>query len=203
MSHLFEIHITVDHTQGLYKLYEYAENNKLKTVLAVSKTGVHKDQYMLTKWVRCNTNIAILSAQKISQDLEKDYNIKVLRTKVEAVATFEYMDNYFAENKSKLDNYFEFHFNIENCNNLTNLEKCINNIKRLPNSVLGTSINFMGENLPLITVRCYLPELTKANDICTYYKSCLSKEGYMLSTKMQSEFSVFDNNLYIDNGWLQ
>ncbi len=211
ISGLFEIHITVDTKDGLYNLWNYTFNEKLtKLILAVSKTGDYKEQYMISKWKNGTFKEVLDKTNKIIDDMKK-YNIKILRSKIEAMSgnigvpnTEDEFSNFILKNKC--NPYFEYHAKIELMNNNIELleswcrdQNIIFNKKSV---YLGISINICGSKVPLLTIRVYnhgkLYSLENKNLIL----KSLKEQKFKINGDIQQEFAIYDTFEDMDKGWL-
>lgn len=120
---LFEIHITFvnedDSIMNLIKFKNAYSEKNLKMVLAVSSKGTHLNQLMISKWKSGTSHEAICCARDLVLDAE-EYNLKILRIKVEAMASNhgvpqtnqEYINYTNSIKDINSSPYFEYHAKI-------------------------------------------------------------------------------------------
>lgn len=222
---LFEIHITVDHTDknggnGFYNLYNYvSKNNGMKLILAVAKNGDYPNQntgsltqYMISKFKNGTEQEVIERALEIAREMKQE-NIEVLRVKVESMAfndgvpvTMEDYKKYILLPKTGKP-YFEFHAKIKPFNNeLESLVEFWNkNTILKPHVFVALSINLLSrsENKnPLLTIRVYDGGRIDAIDLKNAIFDDLKNKNYHIIDAIQQEFSVYDTNENLDKGWL-
>jgi len=217
-ANLHEIHITINNENNFVKLisfvnkYEFTNKKKLKIVYAVS--NVSNNQYMISHFINANSMDAIKKAKQIADEMV-DFGIIVLRVKVEQRSTSsmpqnktQYYDvqNYLRGNigepLSKC--YFEFHLKLKMINNksmfsIENMEK-----DAKINKNVAISYNLCSANMkPLLTIRLYDTGYIEAVNYKDKVISEMENLGYeFLEEYCQQEFSVYDNNSSIDDGWL-
>lgn len=205
---LFEIHITVDISTGLYKLWEYTNNNKgVKLIMAVADEGLCKDQYMISKWKNGNFSDVVNRALEMELDMIS-MDIKPIRVKVESMAHNNGVpattSDYESLSKSKEimgRPYFEFHAKIElNSHTIKDLTTMLKGI-RYTDTFVAHSINICGSKVPLLTIRVY----NHGRDYAIHAKDIVLtqiKTMFKIIGNIQQEFSVFDTNEEMDKGWL-
>jgi hypothetical protein len=195
---VFEIHITVDHEQdGFVKLLEYSKTlPNTKVLYAVS--DIRNNQYMLSMYTpRVTLHTVIEKANKLAEDMLSQ-GMTVIRVKVEAMinsATVGIPENGIGENE-----YFEYHVKIKKLGKPTSFA----NLTTDHTVQTAISYNLMSKNiLPLYTIRMYNIGLTSANDYKDKILKCLQNIGYEFADHIQSEFTVYDSNIELDNGLLK
>lgn len=217
-TNLHEIHITVDHENNYVKLisfvnqYENKYKKKIKIVHAVS--NVSNNQYMVSHFVNANKIDAINKAKEISNEMKK-FGITVLRVKVELRSIINmpqdiiqyyqiqnYLHDMFKELSSKC--YFEFHLKLKMINNkkLFNIDNMEDDVKKYKN--VAISYNLCSANMkPLLTIRLYDIGYIEAVNYKNKIVDNMKFLGYeFLEEYCQQEFSIYDDNPHIDNGWL-
>lgn len=215
---IYEIHITVDPKNNYVSLLFFIDqykSYKLKPVFAVS--SVMNNQYMLSCFVginvknnknndndndnnKNNDNEAIEKANQMTNDLIND-KITVLRTKVESHNVSQFPQHEI-ENKN---NYFEFHVKVLKYPSYKQLEKYILWFKGLSqvHSQLGISYNLCSKFLkPLLTIRIYHYGFVYAINYKNKILNDMKKNGYEFDDKIQQEYSIYDTNPQLDEGWL-
>lgn len=213
---LFEIHITVDHLAdgGFYNLFNYVSKQgaqgAMKLIFAVAKEGIHRDQYMISKFKNGTIEEVINRADQIKKEME-DMGISILRVKVESMAFNEGVPvteidytNFLNTTKTGKP-YFEFHAKLK-VDSLEKIEKIIEEIRTgyydLISVKVALSYNILGSKLPLLTIRIY----NHGRNIALYHKDKILDQikgyGYHITDAIQQEFSVYDTNDEFDKGWL-
>jgi hypothetical protein len=202
---LFEIHITVDHSQGFIDLYNFVNTSKekLKLVLACMDKS---EQYMLTKWCANRTVDEAIDIANNVADIMKSKGLKVTRVKVESTSintgvpqtTEDYVlaVEQLSKHSENRDIYTEFHYKILNITDWRDLSTIVQK------HGAAVSVNLCGkEKKILLTLRCYdgFVEAYRARDLL--FKN-LQEDGVVLSEEGQSEFSVYDSYPELDRDWL-
>ena len=215
---LFEIHITVDYSDGgFYNLFNYvSKNDGMKLILAVAKEGDHRDQYMISKFKNGTEQEVIDRALQIKEEMIKE-NIEVLRIKVESMAFNEkvpvtdedYKEFIKVERIGKP--YFEFHAKIKT-ENIQKLEEIIISLREIlkrwkenetcKSTFMALSFNLCGSKIPLLTIRVYNNGRHTSIRIKDFILEYLKKQDYHIVDAIQQEFSVYDTNDSLDKGWL-
>jgi len=210
MSGLYEIHITVDHNQGFYNLLNFVNSKKnMKILFAISRSNNY--QYMVTHFT-CKETIeqSVDKALSIATQLEK-HNITILRTKVEMRNTINMPIDQEAYNilKHHLDQtynhtngkpYFEFHLKISNTG--IDLDKLEDDVNQFENSVISYNLCSIHKK-PILTIRMYDTGYKDATNYKNTVVNSLKQLGYVFEDKIQEEFSVYDSNQSVDDGWIQ
>ena len=221
---LYEIHITVD-MENLFNLWKYVDEHPgTKLILAVSKEGSFKHQYMISKWKNGTYEQVLAKMRTIEEDM-KSYDINLVRSKIESMAhnkgvpeteeeMTEYLKNTLVDSEIRSEQlvgkpYFEYHAKIDlNKKSIDDLETVLNGNYLTSNDKLGddtyfnASVNICGSKKYLITIRIYNHGRTyseKQKDIVLDY---IKEQGYIIDIAIQQEFSVYDDNDSIDIGWL-
>jgi hypothetical protein len=229
---VFEIRITVDVSNSNYtNLLSFIKDNDhkrhMKVVFAVTSGG--NNQYMLSYFTRkSNEQLAITDATNTANILLNNYGITVLRTKVEGhncIGTPNTDEEYwgakmylrkyrreFGSQYTSSSPYFEFHVKVNDGNpnfeSNTMLEKdvaeVIENSTKLESTLAGVSYNLCSSNRkPLLTIRVYEAGFIKAQDYKDEILDALKGKGYTFEDKIQQEFSIYDSNVTLDEGWLE
>lgn len=205
-SGIFEVHITVEYEGKFVKLYDFIlKHQQLKMVFAVS--SVNNNQLMVSYFSKqASEKLVIDSANKLAKEMEQN-EIKVLRVKVEghnvkntpqtSLDFFE-VKNYLYKNYKYERPYFEFHVKVNITSHCLVLERICGNFP-----FVAVSYNICSSNCkPLLTIRVYNEGFIQAkrykDKVLNYLKSC----GYTFDDKIQQEFSIYDTNVELDNGWI-
>jgi len=210
---LFEIHITVDTTNGYYPLWKYIHNKRdLKLIHATSETGIHPEQYMVSKWKKNGSYDEVLEKTNyIVKDMERN-GIKVIRAKIESMAlntgvpnTADEYDIFVSTNDLVGKPYFEYHGKVDLCSNdldqLTSWCKSMQ-FKYDDDVYIGLSVNICGSKIPIITIRVYKHGRQYAKRYKNIVLDNLKTQGFKVIKNIQQEFSVHDINDSIDKNWL-
>lgn len=212
---VFEIHITVDPEKNFVKLLnfvkKYEKSKGMKVVYAVS--SVKNNQYMLSYFTRKNNDtLAVNSALNIANELCID-GIKVARVKVEGHnvngtpmtnreydAIKQYLTNKYDNGCGKP--YFEFHVKISNRQTEDLRFDVLENDIQKYNGVAVSHNLCSSDRKPLLTIRVYDKGFINAQKYKDMVINDLKNIGYIFENKIQQEFSIYDSNASIDNGWL-
>jgi hypothetical protein len=212
---LFEIHITIDPEGNYVKLLHFCQkiykSTNLKIIYAVSE--VKNNQLMISHFTKKDNDHDAIKKAKYLENQIREFNIKIIRVKVEAhnmksfpfsMKDYKNYCEYIKKNYGDISGipYFEFHLKIGhntiNENYLENLEKDISNFKGV-----AISYNICSNNCkPLLTIRVYDIGYEMAHKYKDYVIDKLKEKGYVFDEKIQIEFSIYDNNCNLDNGWL-
>lgn len=214
---IFEIHITVG-TEGdsLHRLWKYCSvRPTIKIVLAVADEGRVKNQYMISKY-KSGTTAQMISTARLMASQLKSAGLTILRVKVEAMADNDGvprsdadMDRYLSVT-DKMENpnpYFEFHTKI-----VVGKDHVYRDLQQTLSEFQSTcghrrvfanvSINLCGSKVPLMTLRIYDMGRDRAYAIKDRLFEFVKSRGFRMDGKTQYEFSVYDSNESIDEGWL-
>ncbi len=216
LNGIFEIHITVDPQNNFVRLLEfvkyYEKTKSLKIVYAVS--SITNNQYMISHFTRkSDEKEAIDNALHIAKDM-CSFNIKVNRVKVEShgaegtPVTKKDYQLFFKWLKNKYKNepigtpYFEFHVKVSANRKeeqyFSLLERDVKNFK-----FTAISYNLCSQNRhPLLTIRVYGEGFSEAEKYKDFVINQLKNRGYVFEDQIQQEFSIYDSNSKMDEGWL-
>ncbi len=212
---VFEIHITVDPENNFVKLLQFvkkmSKSTNLKIVFAVSE--VKNNQLMISHFTRKGSEKEAIQTAKSFESEMCAFGIKVVRVKIEShnissiPLTKKDYDKYYEYLKKTYENlcgkpYFEFHVkvgnNIINDNYYQLLSDDLKHFKGV-----AVSYNLCSSNCkPLLTVRVYDTGYQVAQKYKDSVLDSLKLKGYIFEDKIQTEFSVYDTNSNLDNGWL-
>ena len=215
LSGIFEIHITVDPLDNYVSLLSYVKQYEkirgMKVVYAVSSEK--NNQYMLSYFTRKDDDkLAIESANKTADEL-KQLGIKVVRTKVEGhgvegtpMTTEDYklVESYLHDKYNGLEGkpYFEFHVKVGNKENEhLDYEKLEMDVEGYE----GVAISYnlcSAEKKPLLTIRVYNDGFLNAQAYKDLIINNMKRKAYVFESKIQQEFSIYDTNSSLDEGWL-
>jgi len=218
---VFEIHITVDHTQGFMKLIDFSNNyekmgcGSMKVLFAVSHEN--NNQYMISHFTRKQTSVdAIIKANKIAEEM-KESGIIVKRVKVEAIVSagtqgiplnkeeYKIMCGKISEVKLQYTickPYFEFHVKVNHDDEL--IFKLRSLFPLLKEIQIAISCNIMSRSgmKPLLTLRMYDMGLVEAQNYKDLILNTCKNNGYILADQIQEEFSIYDSFVEEDKGWI-
>lgn len=212
---VFEIHITIDPENNYVKLLQFvkkmSKNTNLKIVYAVSE--VKNNQLMISHFTRKKSEKDAIQTAKYFESEMCAFGIKVVRVKIESHNTgcipltkkdYEKYCEYIKKNYEGVSGkpYFEFHVKVGNNTINENYMECLNkDIKHFTG--VAVSYNICSSNCkPLLTVRVYDEGYQMAQKYKDSVLENLKLKGYVFDDKIQTEFSVYDNNSDLDNGWL-
>jgi hypothetical protein len=211
ISGTFEIHITVNAENDYTRLWSFARLHKCKLILAAASNGIFPNQYMISKWVhKSSLDDAVTKAKEYAAIMIKDFQIKVERVKVEAIANaqgvpvtdeeYATISNYLCDKyNNNTTPYFEFHMKVEPKNDETFADMKAN----CENIGAAISINMCSaKKIPLVTLRYYGIGRENAETNLTSFKDKLVKMGYTEPDSIQKEFSCYDDNVSIDKDWI-
>ena len=195
---LHEIHITTE-INDLFKLRLFCLDHKIKPILALSDYGSFPIQPMISKFKNGTSTEVIEKANKIASDMT-EYGIKVIRIKVESMIH----NKGVPLEKNDLcspNNYFEFHlkFDINDSREWNTLAKVCQE--------KGAHLSFNAfkkETIPLVTLRLAGNlGMNQAIALKDALMDHVKQAGFASNSAIQCEFSVYDNNINLDSGWLQ
>ncbi|MCE7995245.1 MAG: hypothetical protein HEP71_24925 [Roseivirga sp.] len=190
----FEIHLT---TEGLPAVREeefirHCESVGAKALLIELSRGSHVQQPMLSTVVHSNSLLSVLSeANELSSDLaRKGFGSKRLKIEIPA-----YHAHLFAKNESTFDRYFEWHGKIRYTNTDMLQTLCLKHKVHLSINSLKSATGFR-----FITLREYGTQQVFEERIHQLLED-FEKQKLTID-KQQAEFCIYDNNSFLDEGWL-
>lgn len=195
---LHEIHITVD-PRDLFGLRMYCLDNKIKPILAVSEYGECPIQAMISKFKNGTGDEVIVKAHEMAKEMTEYWGIRVTRIKIESMMHNEGVPT--EENAECTDeNYFEFHLKVEVTDKSEWNQLAV--VCREKGAHLSFNA-FKKETIPLITLRipgsCGMKKAVDSKDVLMDH---IKIKGFFSNSAIQSEFSIYDTNIALDNGWL-
>lgn len=199
----FEIHCTIDpasQTRLLVLIESLKSNPDYSWMIRPRMTqvselyGAHPIQPMFACFMH-GTEPHALDRLKRLGDLFRSKDINCLRLKLEASAS-----NVGVPEQTTTDDYFEFHFDIPMCQ--TQIARDWNKlVKILIPFGCHLSHNMNKDQItPIATIRHY-GSLDEIHKKYTEIETMLSRFGYRC-IKLQREYSVYDDNVGLDQGWL-
>lgn len=212
LNGIFEVHITVKPKKNYTTLLKYIEENrherKFKLVFAVSGKN---NQYMLSYFTRKDDDkLAVESALQTAENLKKE-GISVTRVKIEAHDVrglplsnkdYEDMSDHLnlKYNRKCGKPYFEFHCKISP-NDQNYLEDLENDVKKFDKCAISYNLCSSNKN-PILTIRIYDVGFVNAEKYKDEVMNSLKKLGHIFEDKIQEEFSIFDSNPGLDEGFI-
>jgi hypothetical protein len=202
---LFEIHVSVSE-KDIHNFLLFCSKKHYKPIYAISTDMV--PQLMLSKFKHSeNVDDVIEKARRIAQELV-DEHIGVVRIKVEASASNEGVPKVpFLKNSWSPEHYFEWHIKYI-ANDIDKdyllLKKCVDEYPTIDeHSRVFVSYNALKCYpciKPIVTLRVSghvgsLNAICYKDSLMIYLKYC----GYVTHEAIQFEFSVYDNNLSLDD----
>ena len=197
---LFEIHITVS-CEDIFKLRMYCLDQKIKSIMAVSGYGEHPIQPMISKYKNGTAEEVIDKAKNMAMLMKNDYYMTVTRVKVESMMHNRGVPIERNEIWTAKEYYFEFHLKIT----VSSRSEWTELADSARSKGARLSFNtFKHETFLLVTLR--LPGVfgsieaeKKKDELMKYLKTRVfhSNDG------IQQEFSVYDTNVHLDDGWLE
>lgn len=201
---VFEIHITVepssqarlraliDTTLRLDKKYSWMIRPRLTQ--AISLFGDHPLQPMFACFFNSTEDVAMTELMNL-RTLMIERGIVPVRTKLEASAS-----SLGVPIRCEGDHYFEFHFDVplDDSNPAGDWNDLVDIL-----TPFGCQVSFnlnKPEIMPIATIRHY-GTLTEISDQFKQIKSVLEKHDYEC-IKQQREYSVYDDNVMLDAGWM-
>ena len=200
----FEAHITVKavNAELKRKFCLLCQKLAVKCVFIELPQGVTRSQMMTASYHHGAFKDVL---QKINQIAEKIVNadFEVTRIKIEAMVSNQDIPIFDIEaQKLPKSNYFEFHVEaiLSASENLEVLKKyCLQHNAHLSKNAFKKLID--GKHERFITMRIYglgyKSAQTRFDNLILYLKS----KGFKLS-QQQREYTVYDTNLNLDNGWI-
>jgi hypothetical protein len=191
----FEIHLTVEslNTDGQEKFAEFCLKHDAKPLLIELARGDNMQQPMLTKVIYTESLDDVLKISTRYSNLLRQNSFKVNRLKIETMP--EYATLFDDGEAGTFAKYYEWHGKINYERPVELLALCekhkahlsINALKNTPNIRFITLREFGDNN----TFNTRIKELT----------TDITAGGWQL-LKQQSEYCIYDNNCFLDNGWL-
>jgi hypothetical protein len=190
----FEIHITVEKLSPDKQptFIELCILNEAKPLFIELAKGNYISQPMISKVVCSNSFESVLSlATNLSKKFSKN-NFNVNRLKVEVPSENSLLFNNFY---SSFEKYFEWHakINFINIDALSML--CKNHMVHLSLNALKNEPGFR-----FITLREFGKKIIFESRISNLISDL--EKGHWTISKIQSEYCIYDNNKFLDTGWL-
>lgn len=190
----FELHITVDNLalDRQANFVDFCASKQSKSLMIELSKGNFINQPMLSKIVYANNlNHVLFIATEISNSM-KSQNFLVKRLKIEIPARDS---DLFKYHSSHFDKYFEWHCKIDYTQVDKLLELCEAHKVHL-------SLNSMKNepNVRFITLREF-GEKPKFEQRIQWLLTDLQSGNWVI-LKQQFEYCIYDDNKFLDNGWL-
>ncbi|MBN9298515.1 MAG: hypothetical protein J0I41_16030 [Filimonas sp.] len=190
----FELHITVDRlkTESIEHFTKLCAQIEAKPLLIQLSQGDSVEQPMISKIILDNNfdNVLKLASSYSSILRKASYNVKRLKIEVPS------MNAHLFENfTTSFRKYYEWHAKVNYDHVSLLLQICDTHKAHLSLNALKNS-----EATRFITVREFGGKEffdKRVNDL----KEELQSEGWNI-TKEQAEYCIYDNNEFLDNGWL-
>jgi hypothetical protein len=190
----FEIHITTDDlaSNRQQEFVDFCLTRTAKPLMIKLSKGDFVNQPMLSKVVYATSLDAILSnASEISGALTNQ-NFGVKRLKVEiAYNHADLFKNYL----SRFEKYFEWHGKVVYAQVDTLLEVCEKHRSHLSSNALTNQLNAR-----FITLREFGTKHEFEQRVLALTKDL--QNGNWTILKQEFEYCIYDNNNFLDNGWL-
>ncbi len=190
----FEIHLTTECLASTSEIdfVDFCLASKAKPLLIELSKGDVVNQPMLSKVVYGkDVNNILLLANELSISMKANH-FPVKRLKIEIPAdAFDFLKDY----SSEVVNYFEWHCKV----NYTQAEQLLQLCEKHKSHL---SINSLRNerNIKFITLREFGHKLAFEQRIAALLYDM--KNGNWNILKQQSEYCIYDNNHFLDNGWL-
>jgi len=175
-------------------------DHKIKPIMACADSGINRNQLMISKWKNGTEKEAIERALYIANDM-KSYGLIVQRIKVEAMAHNQGVPQH-PNNDVSPSKYFEFHIKYH-INSKADYDEIKSVCHQFDRSI-GLSFSAFKETIKvLVTIRVsghlgYINAEKVKDDLINKLK-----EHHIHSNDdIQKEFSVYDDNIKYDAGWL-
>lgn len=190
----FEIHITIDSLKINYRqdFVEFCQKKEAKPLFIELSQGDFVHQPMLSKVV-CSKNFdEILEfSSELSRELEiLNFHVKRLKIEVPSV-NWSLFQNF----STKFEKYYEWHCKIDFIRKDELLKMCEKHKVHLSLNSLKNDISTR-----FITLREFGTNQQFESRISAISKD-LEKQKRVIN-KQQSEYCIYDNNTFLDNGWL-
>jgi hypothetical protein len=199
----FEAHITVNaaNLAAQEKFCRLCLDLGIKCILIELPQGVMRSQLMTASYHHGKIKDVLLQVQEIARKVSIA-GFTVTRFKIEAmVSNSDVPITDDAAQKLPTTNYFEFHVKVilHKCENLSALtEYCCQHNAHLSQNPLKKSID--GQQQRFITMRVYAVGLHTAQARFYTLLTDLKQKQFQLS-QPQQEYTVFDSNIHLDDGW--
>jgi len=200
---LFEVHITIgsDNEKELFCYVLNLKNARPSNIIRPKITcaqafyGKCPKQLMLTCWLNSNSNDVVEQVKQISKGMA-DRNIVIKRVKIESM-----MSNQNVPMEADDEHYYEFHgkVKINSTDDWNFIAKSLVNHSVHLSSNTYSKTGFMQ---PIFTLRCYKMKYTDALDKLQVIVCDLEENGFELNGNIQKEYSVYDDNVFVDEDWL-
>ncbi len=199
----FEIHLTVAETDELEMFRAWCETEGCKCIWIVLARGSHVQQPMAT-WRRTRTILPDVfeEARQRARKLAHA-GFRVVRVKIEADPSNEQVP--MTDASASLETagcYFEHHVKLQRQMNAERdvlLEICRRHSAHLSHNAWRKSVDGMEERF--VTLRSYRVGRLEAEQQLQHLLAALRVAGEHV-LEVESEYSVYDSNLALDDGWL-
>lgn len=199
----FEIHLTVAETDRMENFRAWCEAEGCKCVWIVLARGSHVQQPMAT-WRRAGTILpAVLEEARQRASVLEQAGFRVVRVKIEADPANEQVP--MTDDAASLEPagcYFEHHVKLRrhvDAERDALLEICRSHAAHLSHNAWRKSVDGMEERF--VTLRSYRVGRLEAEQQLQQLLASLSVAGEHV-LEVESEYSVYDSNLPLDDGWL-
>jgi hypothetical protein len=199
----FEIHLTVEKTEQLEKFRAWCEAEGCKCVWIVLDRGRHVQQPMAT-WRRAGTILPrVLEQARQRAWMLEQAGFRVVRVKIEADPSNDQvpMSNE-AASFEPAGCYFEHHVKLRrrvDADRERLLQICRSHSAHLSHNAWRTSVD--GAEERFVTLRSHGLGRPEAEQQLERLLAALGVAGEHI-LEVESEYSVYDSNLALDDGWL-
>lgn len=199
----FETHLTVplNDSNSFERLRLWARERNLKFVQIILDRGETLSQPMLTRCGRGKLSVELAAARLLKSELEAaDFTVK--RIKIEAAVWNEDIPQCESD-AAAINGYFEHHIKLR-----LKLNQNLSDLRRLAeNHSAHLSRNAFkrtredGFEERFVTQRCKSVGRVEAQKQLDQLIVAINSAGYRI-IKTEQEFTVYDDNLAIDAGWI-
>lgn len=190
----FEIHITIENLSSNRQqdFLDFCVTNEAKPLLIELSKGDFIHQLMLSKVVYSNSLDHILAVSTEIAKAMNTQNFLIKRLKIEIPSNYS---DLLKEYSSSFDKYFEWHGKV----NYTQPDKLLDICKK---HKVHLSLNSLRNetNTRFITLREFGTKPKFENRILSLLNDLQTGNWEVL--KQQSEYCIYDNNNFLDHGWL-
>lgn len=199
----FEIHLTVAETERLERFQAWCETERCKCVWIVLARGLRMQQPMAS-WRRAGTILPeVLEEARQRASVLEAAGFRVVRVKIEADPANEQVP--MTNDAASLEPagcYFEHHVklrrHVDSGRDLL-LQICHRHSAHLSHNAWRKSVDGMEERF--VTLRSYQVGCSEAEQQLQNLLAALQVAGEHV-LEVESEYSVYDSNLALDDGWL-
>eukprot|EP01092_Planopodium_desertum_P009769 TRINITY_DN4247_c0_g2_i3.p1 TRINITY_DN4247_c0_g2~~TRINITY_DN4247_c0_g2_i3.p1 ORF type:complete len:231 (-),score=45.40 TRINITY_DN4247_c0_g2_i3:89-781(-) len=196
---LFELHF-ITAAEDTFKLFAFVKDHphlgiRPRANSALSLHGKHPNQPMFTCWAKGSQTDAKKLTEEISEKI-RARGITLRRVKIEAM-----MSSKNVPTEARDEHYYEFHFKVDVANS-AEWNKLVTVITPFGAHLFFNPFSKTATMRPVITLRRYSISADKAMEDLNALVDAIEKAGFKKLEGIEREYSVYDSDVFLDQGWL-